>query len=48
MATMKPTNLQPVCKCPGCKNGAQVLAIRGSIAQWLKTCRMHTYKDLAK
>ena len=46
MAVTKPTNLQPVCQKPGCTHGAQMMAIRGSIASWMKTCNRHTYKDL--
>lgn len=46
MATQKPTNLQPVCKAPGCKEGAQILSLRGTTATWMKTCRQHTYIDL--
>ena len=46
MATMKPTNIQPVCRVPGCTEGASMLAIQGTTATWMKTCRKHTYKDL--
>jgi hypothetical protein len=46
MATMKPENLQPVCQMPGCKEGAQMLSIKGTTATWMKTCKRHTYKDL--
>jgi len=46
MATMKPTNIQPVCQVPGCKEGAQMMSIQGGLATWMKTCRRHTYKDL--
>ena len=46
MASTKPTNLQPLCAVPGCKNGCQILAMRGTTATWMKTCRKHTYKDL--
>jgi hypothetical protein len=43
---MKPENIQPVCQVPGCKEGAQMLAIQGSTATWMKTCNRHTYTDL--
>lgn len=43
---MKPENLQPVCQVPGCKNGAQMLSIKGNQATWMKTCNMHTYLEL--
>ena len=46
MATQKPTNIQPVCEVPGCKEGAQMYAVLGSNGTWLKTCRRHTYQDL--
>lgn len=46
MATQKPTNIQPVCQVPGCKEGAQMYSIQGNIATWLKTCRRHTYNEL--
>ena len=46
MATMQPENLQPVCRVPGCRNGAQMLSIKGTKAVWMKTCRFHTYLDL--
>lgn len=46
MATQKPTNMQPVCGVPGCKNGCQMSSIHGYDATWLKTCRRHTYQDL--
>ena len=46
MATMKPSNMQPVCKVEGCKNGAQMVAVRGGTAEWMKTCTRHTYMDL--
>jgi hypothetical protein len=46
MATMKPTNIQPCCQVPGCKEGAQIMSIQGSTATWMKTCRRHTYQDL--
>jgi hypothetical protein len=46
MATQKPNNLQPVCRVPGCKNGAQMYSITGNTASWMKTCRYHTYLDL--
>lgn len=45
MATMKPTILQPVCRVPGCKEGAQLYS-NGTTAGWLTTCRRHNYKDL--
>ena len=48
MTVQKPTNLQPVCQVPDCKEGAQMMSIQGSTATWLKTCRRHTYKDLPK
>ena len=46
MATMKPTNLQPVCTVLGCKEGCQILSIHGSEATYMKTCKRHTYQDL--
>ena len=46
MATQKPTNLQPVCEAQGCKNGAQLLSIKGTTATWMRTCNQHTYMDL--
>ena len=46
MATMKPENLQPVCEVDGCKTGAQMVAIYGGKATWMRTCNRHTYKDL--
>ena len=46
MATMKPSNIQPVCEVPGCKEGAQMLSIQGSRATWMRTCNRHTYRDL--
>ena len=46
MATTKPENLQPVCRVPGCKEGAQLYSQTGLTATWMKTCRRHTYKDL--
>jgi hypothetical protein len=46
MATMKPENLQPVCEVIDCKNGAQILSIKGTTATWMRTCIQHTYKDL--
>ena len=46
MATMKPTNIQPLCPVLGCKDGCQILSIYGSTATWMRTCRRHTYKDL--
>jgi hypothetical protein len=46
MATMKPTNLQPVCRVEGCKNGAQMYSILGNTASWMKTCQYHNYLDL--
>ena len=46
MASQKPTNIQPLCQVPGCKNGAQIYSIKGTTATWLKTCSGHTYKDL--
>ena len=46
MATMKPTNIQPVCQVSGCKEGAQMASILGTVATWMKTCRRHTYLDL--
>ena len=46
MATMKPTNIQPVCQVPGCKEGASIQSIHGSTATWMRTCKKHTYKDL--
>jgi hypothetical protein len=48
MATTKPTNLQPVCQVLGCKNGAQILSLKGSEATWMRTCSQHTYQDLPK
>ena len=41
MATYKPTNLQPVCRVPDCKEGASILALHGTIAKWMLTCRRH-------
>jgi hypothetical protein len=41
-----PTNLQPVCEVPGCTNGAQLRAMKGKHAVWMKTCKLHTYLDL--
>jgi hypothetical protein len=41
-----PTNLQPVCEVPGCINGAQLRAMKGKQAIWMKTCKQHTYLDL--
>ena len=41
MASHKPTNLQPVCMVPGCKRGASILSIQGTIAKWMLTCRKH-------
>lgn len=41
MASYKPTNLQPVCKVPGCKEGASILSLSGTIAKWMLTCRRH-------
>ena len=46
MATMKPTNIQPVCDVKDCKEGAQMLSINGTTATWMKTCTRHTYMDL--
>ena len=46
MATMKPTNFQPVCEVPNCKEGTQMASIQGSTATWMRTCRNHTYNDL--
>lgn len=48
MATMKPTNLQPVCQVPGCVAGASILSLQGTIATWMKTCCRHTYQDLSE
>ena len=41
-----PTNLQPVCKVPGCENGAQIRSMEGKATTWMQTCKHHTYKDL--
>jgi hypothetical protein len=47
MATMNfPINLQPVCEVPDCKNGVQMLSMKGSTAAWMRTCKRHTYKDI--
>jgi hypothetical protein len=46
MATMKPENIQPVCRVPGCNNGAQLYSIQSTTAVWMKTCALHTYLDL--
>jgi hypothetical protein len=46
MATMKPENIRPLCRVPGCKNPVQMYSIQGSTAVWMKTCGLHTYLDL--
>ena len=46
MTTQRPTNLQPVCQVPGCKEGAQILALHGTTAEWMRTCKDHSYMDL--
>jgi hypothetical protein len=43
---MKPTNPQPLCRVPGCKNETQIYSIQGTTAVWMKTCSLHTYLDL--
>lgn len=46
MASQKPTNIQPLCRVPGCKEGAQIYSMQGTTAVWMKTCGLHTYLDL--
>jgi hypothetical protein len=34
-------NIQPICKVPGCKQGAQILSKQGDTIKYMLTCRMH-------
>jgi hypothetical protein len=46
MSTQKPTNIQPICEVPNCKEGAQILSLTGTTATWMQTCYKHSYQDL--
>jgi len=46
MASYKPSNLQPVCIVPGCKRGASILSLNGSIATWMLTCCKHHFSQI--
>jgi hypothetical protein len=48
MSTQKPTNIQPLCQVPNCKEGAQILSLSGTTATWMQTCYRHTYHNLPK
>lgn len=34
-------NIQPVCKAPNCKEGAQLLSKQGDTVHYMLTCRRH-------
>ena len=36
-------NIQPVCKTPNCKQGAQILSKQGDTVRYMLTCRRHWY-----
>jgi hypothetical protein len=46
MSTQKPTNTQPICEAPGCKEGVQILSLSSITATWMQTCYKHSYRDL--
>jgi len=38
---MNLANIQPVCKVPECKHGAQILSKQGDNVRYMLTCRRH-------
>lgn len=34
-------NIQPVCRVPNCKQGAQILSKQGDNVRYMLTCRRH-------
>jgi hypothetical protein len=38
---MIPANIQPICRVPNCKEGAQILSKQGDNIKYMITCRRH-------